>query len=82
MLEAESIAVVCSTEMRRTAVHRGARSCTGKFGAVVKVLWRDKAAENLAARAGGSLRNARYVISGKRAPSAAMVRAVIAELLD
>lgn len=56
------------------------QSC--KFGTVVRALWPDKPALNLAQRAGLSERGAQYLIDGKRKPNARAVHAVNGEMLD
>ena len=69
-----------STEIRCTPLSDGARVCTA-FVRAVRGMWPRKTAEELAARAGGGLRNAKYVLAGKREPTRAMIRAVMTELL-
>jgi hypothetical protein len=51
------------------------------FGAVVRALWPDKPALNLAQRAGLSERGAQYLIDGKRKPNARAALAVYAEII-
>lgn len=53
-----------------------------KFGTVVRALWPDKPALNLAQRAGLSERGAQYLIDGKRKPNARAIHAVNGEMLD
>ena len=53
-----------------------------KFGTVVRALWPDKPALNLAQRAGLSERGAQYLIDGKRKPNARAALAVYAEIIS
>lgn len=53
-----------------------------KFGTVVRALWPDKPALNLAQRTGYTERGAQYLIDGKRRVTAKALHAVNAELLD
>lgn len=55
------------------------QSC--KFGTVVRALWPDKPALNLAQRAGLSERGAQFVIDGKRKPNARALLAINAEII-
>jgi hypothetical protein len=55
---------------------------TCKFGTVVRALWPDKPALNLAQRAGISERGAQYLIDGKRKPNARAALAVYAEIIS
>jgi hypothetical protein len=55
---------------------------TSKFGAVVRALWPQKPALNLAQRAGISERGAQYLIDGKRKPNARAALVIYAEILD
>lgn len=52
-----------------------------KFGTVVRALWPDKPALNLAQRAGLSERGAQYLIDGKRKPNARAIHAINAEII-
>jgi len=52
-----------------------------KFGTVVRALWPDKPALNLAQRAGISERGAQYLIDGKRKPNARAALVVYAEII-
>lgn len=54
---------------------------SNKFGTVVRALWPDKPALNLAQRAGLSERGAQYLIDGKRKPNARAALAVYAEII-
>lgn len=56
------------------------QSC--KFGTVVRALWPNKPALNLAQRAGLSERGAQYLIDGKRKPNARAALAVYAEIIE
>lgn len=56
------------------------QSC--KFGTIVRALWPEKPALNLAQRAGLSERGAQYLIDGKRKPNAKTALIVYAEILD
>lgn len=53
-----------------------------KFGTVVRALWPDKPALNLAQRAGLSERGAQYLIDGRRKPNARAALAVHAAMLE
>ena len=53
-----------------------------KFGTVVRALWPDKPALNLAQRAGISERGAQYIIDGHRKPSARAALAVHLAMLE
>jgi hypothetical protein len=65
--------------MRESEAVRGARSKPSvervcKFGTVVRALWPDKPALNLAQRMGISERGAQYIIDGqRRVPARALV---------
>lgn len=66
----------------RTIVQGDARSCSDLiFGKVCKVIWPFKTAEQLAAKAGCSVRAAAYELSGEREPSVHSLRAVINALV-
>jgi hypothetical protein len=52
-----------------------------KFGTVVRALWRDKPALNLAQRMGVTERNALQIINGERKVTARALAAVINEVL-
>ena len=54
------------------------QSC--KFGTVVRVLWPDKPALNLAQRIGCSERAANFYITGERAPSLDALLVIINEI--
>lgn len=55
---------------------------TCKFGTVVRALWKDKPALNLAQRAGMSERGAQYIIDGKRKANGRAVAAIVAEIVQ
>lgn len=67
-------------EIERTLVQGTARLCSGKFGRAWKGIFPIKAAEELAARAGCSVRAAAYELSGEREPSARSIAAFIVEI--
>lgn len=53
---------------------------TCKFGTIVRALWPDKPALNLAQRIGSTERGAQYIIDGKRKVTFRAVRAIIDEI--
>lgn len=53
-----------------------------KFGTIVRVLWPDKPALNLAQRIGLTERGAQYIIDGERKVTARAIAAIIVEILD
>ena len=58
----------------RRRVSTGSKEQTCKFGTVVRALWPDKPALNLAQRTGITERGAEYIIDGKRrVPARALV---------
>lgn len=65
-----------ASAIERTLVQGAARVWSPVFGRVCKVIWPVKTAENLAARAGCSVRAAAYEIAGEREPSARSLTAV------
>lgn len=67
-------------ENERTLVQGAARLCSGKFGRAWKALFPIKAAEELAARVGCSVRAAAYELAGEREPSARSIAALIIEI--
>jgi hypothetical protein len=71
-----------ASELQRTIVQGTARLCSGNFGRAWKGIFRIKAAEELAARAGCSVRAAAYELSGERQPSAKSIAALIALCLE
>ena len=73
--------VAQATQIERTLVQGNARLCSGNFGRVCKALWPFKTAEELASRAGCSVRAAAYEISGEREASARSISVVIVEML-
>lgn len=56
------------------------QSC--KFGTVVRALWPDKTALNLAQRINCTERGAQYLIDGQRKVTARAIAVIITELLD
>lgn len=69
-------------EIERTIVQGTARLCSGNFGRAWKGIYPFKAAEELASRAGCSVRAAAYELSGERKPSAKSIAALIAVCLE
>jgi hypothetical protein len=53
-----------------------------RFGTIVRALWPDKPALNLAQRLGCSERAAQFYIDGERKVTARAVAIIIAEMLD
>lgn len=53
-----------------------------RFGTIVRALWPDKPALNLAQRIGCTERAAQFYIDGERKVSAQAMVAIIAEMLD
>lgn len=68
------------TEIQRTIMQGSARLCRGNFGKAWKGIFPAKAAEELALRAGCSVRAAAYELSGEREPSARSVAALVVEI--
>ena len=56
------------------------RTC--KFGTIVRALWPDKPALNLAQRIGCTERAAQFYIDGERKPSARAVAVIVNEILE
>jgi hypothetical protein len=73
MSESESMRVRASKAFKE-------RSC--KFGTIVRALWPDKPALNLAQRIGCTERAAQFYIDGQRKISAHALGVVIAEMLE
>lgn len=67
-------------EIERTLVQGTARLCSGNFGKAWKGIFPVKAAEELAARAGCSVRAASYELAGEREPSARSIAALVVEI--
>jgi hypothetical protein len=67
-------------EIERTLVQGTARLCRGNFGKAWKGIFPFKSAEELAARAGCSVRAAAYELAGEREPSARSLAALILEV--
>jgi hypothetical protein len=53
-----------------------------KFGTIVRALWPNKPALNLAQRIGSSERGAQYLIDGERKVTARAIAVIIAEIVD
>jgi hypothetical protein len=70
-----------ASEIERTLVQGNARICSPVFGRVCKTIWPIKAAEELAARVGCSVRAAAYEISGERHPSAQSLLVVMTAMV-
>ena len=82
MGESQQRAARPSSENIRTIVRRNfPQEKIPPFGRVVRALWPDKPALNLAQRAGLSERGAQYLIDGKRKPNARAALAVYAEII-
>ncbi len=70
------------TTIQRTLVQGTARLCSGNFGRAWKALFPIKAAEELAARTGQSVRACAYELSGEREPSAKSIAVFIGLCLE
>ena len=70
---------LCGSAVARS-ITLAERSC--KFGTVVRALWPDKPALNLAQRAGCSERAAQFYIDGERKVSAQALAALILAILE
>ena len=68
-------------EIECNGLRGSADVCRPTFGRTCKAIWPNKAAENLAARSGCSIRAAAYQISGQTEPSARSLQAIINELI-
>jgi hypothetical protein len=53
-----------------------------QFGTIVRALWPNKTALNLAQRIGSSERGAQYLIDGERKVTARAIAVIIAEIVD
>ena len=71
--------VADQSEIHRNIVQGTARCCSGVFGKAWKGIFPIKAAEELAARTGMSVRAAAYQLSGECEPSAAAIAALVVE---
>lgn len=71
-----------ASELHRTIVQGTARLCSGNFGRAWKGIFTVKAAEELAARSGQSVRAAAYELSGEREPSPRSIAALIGLCLE
>lgn len=72
----EQIEIACNI------VQGTARLCSGNFGRAWKGIFPFKAAEELAARTGCSVRAAAYELSGERKPSAKSIGAFLALIIE
>lgn len=70
-----------AAKIDRNIVQGTARICRPAFGAAWKGIFPVKAAEELAARIGCSVRTAAYEISGEHEPSARSLQALINECM-
>lgn len=68
--------------IERTLVQGTARLCSRNFGRAWKGIFPVKAAEELAARAGCSVRAAAYELAGEREPSPKSIMALIGVCLE
>lgn len=68
-------------KIERKIVQGTARICSPSFGKAWKGIYPLKAAEELAARIGCSVRTAAYEISGEHEPSARSIQALINEIM-
>jgi len=66
-----------ATETQRNLLQGSARVCSANFGKAWKGIFPRKAAEELAARVGCSVRTAGYELSGEHEPSARAIAALI-----
>ena len=66
-------------KIERTLMQGTARLCSGNFGKAWKGIFPHKDAEELAAKAGCSVRAAAYELSGEREPSARSLAALLVE---
>jgi hypothetical protein len=66
-----------ATNIQRTIVQGDAQMCIPYFGRAWKGMFPQKAAEELAARVGCTVRTAAYEISGERHPSAQSIKALV-----
>jgi hypothetical protein len=69
------------SERRRGGVSKSSFEQNGKFGTIVRALWPDKPALNLAQRIGISERGAQYLIDGKRRVTAKALHVINTEIL-
>lgn len=68
------------SESRRVRASKASEEQPCKFGTVVRALWPDKPALNLAQRIGITERGAQYIIDGKRRVSARALVVVMDEI--
>jgi hypothetical protein len=69
-------------EIERTLVQGTARLCSRNFGRAWKGIFPVKAAEELAARSGCSVRAAAYELAGERKPSSKSLMALLGACLE
>jgi hypothetical protein len=69
-------------EIERTLVHGSARLCTRNFGIAWRAIFPIKAKEELAVRAGMSVRAASYELAGEREPSPQSLMALLGACLE
>ena len=67
---------------RRARASKASAERLCKFGTIVRALWPDKPALNLAQRIGCSERAAQFYIDGERKVPARALAAVVAEIVD
>ena len=72
--------VASAREIACRPVQSTARLCSNNFGKAWKGIFKHKAAEELAAATGCSIRAAAYELSGEREPSARSLAALIVEV--
>jgi hypothetical protein len=70
------------TSQGRAQPSTGSAERNVKFGTIVRALWPQKSALNLAQRIGCSERAAQFYIDGERKPSARAVAVIVNEILD
>jgi hypothetical protein len=68
------------SESRRGRTSKVLKEQSCKFGTIVRALWPDKPALNLAQRIGISERGAQFYIDGERKPSGRAIIAILREI--
>ena len=71
---------LCESSNRKPAASKVSKERLCKFGTVVRALWPQKPALNLAQRVGITERGAQYLIDGKRKVSARALLVVMDEI--
>lgn len=71
-----------SPKLRGGAASNSPKERLCKFGTIVRALWPDKPALNLAQRIGCTERAAQFYIDGDRKPSARALHVINGEMLD